>query len=54
MVKLGGDNVIKNFEEKFKELQVEGFRKDAVSTSVMYTENVDMDVDLHITTQNLR
>ena len=46
VVKLGGDNVIKNFEEKFKELQLEGCRKDAVSTSVMYTEDMEMDVDL--------
>ena len=46
VVKLGGDNVIKNFKEKFKELQVEGCRKDAVSTSVMYNEDMEMDVDL--------
>ena len=46
VVKLGGDNVIKNFEEKFKELRVEGCRKDAVSTSVMYTEDMEIDVDL--------
>ena len=46
IVKLGGDNVIKNFEDKFKELRVEGCRKDAVSTSVMYTEDMDINVDL--------
>ena len=46
VVKLGGDNLIKNFEDKFKELQVEGCRKNAVSTSVMYTEDMEMDVDL--------
>ena len=39
IVKVGGDNVIKNFEDKFKELQVEGHRKsDGISTSVMFTE----------------
>ena len=25
VVKLGGDNVIQNFEEKFKELRIEGY-----------------------------
>ena len=38
IVKVGGDNVIKNFEEKFKELQVEGNRKETNSSSVMFTE----------------
>ena len=39
MVKVGGDNVIKNFEDKFKELRVEGHRKsDGMSTSVIFTE----------------
>ena len=46
VVKLGGDDVIKNFKEKFKELQVEGCRKDGSSSSVMYTEDVEMDEDL--------
>ena len=40
LVKLGGENVIQNFEEKFKELRVEGCRKDgSSSSSVMYTED---------------
>ena len=34
IVKIGGDNVIKSFKEKFKELCVEGNRKDANSSSV--------------------
>ena len=38
IVKVGGDNVIKNFEDKFKELQVEGNRKEVNSSSVMFTE----------------
>ena len=39
IVKVGGDNVIKNFEDKFKELRVKGHRKsDGISTSVMFTE----------------
>ena len=39
MVKAGGDNVAKNFEEKFKEMRVEGHRKEnRSSTSVMFTE----------------
>ena len=39
IVKFGGDNVIKNFEDKFKELRVEGHRKsDGMSTSVIFTE----------------
>ena len=34
-----GDNVVKNFEEKFKELRVEGHRKESNSSaSVMFTE----------------
>ena len=38
-VKLGGENVIQNFEEKFKELRVEGNRKETSSqTSVLFTE----------------
>ena len=47
VVKFGGDNIVKNFEEKFKELRVEGCRKDGgSSSSVMYTEDVEMDEDL--------
>ena len=47
VVKVGGNNVIKNFEEKFKELRVEGCCKDGgSSSSVMYTEDVKMDDDL--------
>ena len=38
IVKAGGDNVIQNFEEKFKELHVEGNRKEANPSSVMFTE----------------
>ena len=38
IVKAGGDNVIKNFEEKFKELCVEGNRREVNSSSVMFTE----------------
>ena len=38
VVKAGGDNVIKNVEEKFKELRVEGNRREANSSSVMFTE----------------
>ena len=30
--------MVKNFEEKFKELQVEGNRKEVNSSSVMFTE----------------
>ena len=48
LVKLGGDNFVKNFEDKFKELRVEGCRKDrGSSSSVMYTkdgEKVDEDI----------
>ena len=38
IIKVGGDNVVKNFEEKFKELRVEGNRKEVNSSSVMFTE----------------
>ena len=38
IIKIGGDNVIKNFEEKFKELCVEGNRQETNSSSVMFTE----------------
>ena len=39
MVKAGGDNVVKNFEEKFEEMRVEGHRKEnGSSASVMFTE----------------
>ena len=37
VVKEGGVDVLKNFENKFKEMRVEGCRKDA--SSVMYTED---------------
>ena len=33
VVKLGGDDVIKNFEEKFKQLRVERCHKDGGSSS---------------------
>ena len=39
VIKLGRDNVVQNFEEKFKELRVEGNRREnGSSTSVMFTE----------------
>ena len=38
MVKEGGVNILKNFENKFKEIRVEGCRK--YTSSVMYTEDV--------------
>ena len=40
VVKHGGVDVIKNFEDKFKELRVEGCRKEGGSSSaVSYTED---------------
>ena len=40
VVKLGEDNFIANFEDKFKELRVEGCHRDGGSSSaVMYTED---------------
>ena len=41
VVKAGGENVIRNFEKKFKELRVEGNRKEANSSSVMFTEKYE-------------
>ena len=41
VVKIGGDNVIKNFEDKFKELQIEGNRKKSSSASVMFTKKMN-------------
>ena len=43
VVKLGGQNVTNNSEEKFRELRVEGYRKDlsSASASVLYTEDLD-------------
>ena len=38
IVKVGGENIVKNFESKFKELRVEGNRKEMNSSSVMFTE----------------
>ena len=38
IVKVRGDNIVKNFEEKFKELRVEGNRKEVNSSSVMFRE----------------
>ena len=45
VVKLGGDNVITNFENKYKDLRVEGCRRDGGSSSaVLYTKDgEDMD-----------
>ena len=38
VVKIGGNNVVQNFEEKFKELRVEGNRKENGSSAlVMFT-----------------
>ena len=45
VVKLGGEDVIKNFEETFKRLQVEGCRKDG-PFSVMYAEDMEDEDDL--------
>ena len=40
VVKLGGVDVIKNFEDKFKELRVERCHKEGgLSSAVMYTED---------------
>ena len=40
VVKQGGDNVIKNFENKFKELRIQGCRMDGgSSSSVMYAKD---------------
>ena len=40
VTKLGGEDVIKNFEDTFKELRVEECRKEGGSSSaVMYTED---------------
>ena len=39
IVKVGGDNVIKNFKDKLKELRVEGNRKEMNSSSEMFTED---------------
>ena len=37
-MKVGGDNVVQNFEKKFKELRVEGNRKEnGSSASVIFT-----------------
>ena len=57
IVKLDGDNVIKNLEEKFKELRVEGCRKDGSSSTVMYAEDMEEDEDLpedHYTESELK
>ena len=49
VVKLGGDNVIQNFEEKITDLRVKGYRKEnGLSTLVMYTEDdKEMEEDFH-------
>ena len=44
VVKDSGVDVLKNFVKKFKEMHVEGCRKDASSASVMYTEDMDEDL----------
>ena len=38
VVKEGGENVVENFEKKFKEIKIEGKRK--ASSSAMYTEHL--------------
>ena len=38
VAKANGPDVVKNFEEKFKEIRVEGKRKSHTSSSAMYTE----------------
>ena len=55
VVKEGGVDVLKNFETKFKEMRVEGCRKDASSTSVMYTEDMHEDLpEAHYTETELK
>ena len=44
VVKLSGVDIIKKFKEKFKELRVEGYRKDVFFASVMYTEDINKDI----------
>ena len=39
VVKAGGDTVMKNFGDKFRELKVEGSRKKTVETPFMGTES---------------
>ena len=38
VVNVGGDNVLENFEKKFKETRIEGFLRDASSALVLYKE----------------
>ena len=47
IVKQGADHIIKRFEDKFKELKIEGCRRDGGSSpSVLYTEDEEfMDED---------
>ena len=42
-MKDGGVDVLQNFE-KFKDMRVEGCKKDASSASVIYTEDMDEDI----------
>ena len=53
--KAGGDNVVKNFEEKFKELRVEGHRKESNSSAlVMFAEEDEyMDDDVEMEEEDL-
>ena len=39
VVKVNGPDVVKNFEEKFKEIRVEGKRKSLKDTATHYTES---------------
>ena len=38
VIKEGGDKVLENFEQKFKETRIEGCRRDASSALFLYTE----------------
>ena len=39
VVKAGGETVVKNFEEKFRELKVEGLKKKTIEALFMGTES---------------
>ena len=43
-MKDGSKDILQIFEKKFKEMRVEGCRKDVSSASVMYTEDMDEDL----------
>ena len=55
MVKDGVVDFLKNFEKKFKEIRIEGYRKDASSASVMFTEDMCEDLpEAHYTEIKLK